>query len=648
MLYKIIKLRSNKIFMKKSVLFFSIVFGLSYSSIAQTETPTETPSIDPQKKFDKQILPVVARPDQGEFIGFRNPASADLKWLPSLTKISKNESEDEEALEKIKEAKERLRESYRQNNTDQTAEKTTALTGPTLGTNFAGIDNGGGSTPLDNSIAISNGGKIVAMVNSKIRYYTTTGTYTYTNDLPTLVGDASLSTNMCDPKVIYDVVKDRFIIYMQTCDATAASSKVILGFSKSNDPAAGWYFYKLTGNPLGDASWFDYPKMAVTTAEFFVTGNLFHEGSNSFNQAVIYQVDKNACYSGGALSWHYWPVGGGAFTILPVSYGMTGSYGPGMYAVSTPGDYFGLYQIKLYNITNTKASGTAVLNVYDVTTTAYGPAGNADQQGTSHTLNTGDARALDGFLLRGKIHFVFNTDGGGGYCGINYNRLDIKTLTNQSTTYAHSGTSDVCYPALAAMTNDSNDKSVIIAYNETSTTFYPRTMAISVSNNFAWSTPLIVKAGTGYVNYGFGGGTDRWGDYTGMCKKYNDVPATLWMAGMYGNTSHTWSQWIAQLTGKTNIGVPTVSEESVDVKVFPNPVVDIYNISFKLKERQELTIVITDMQGKVVKDLYKGIAEAGDNVFTFNKANLSTGVYFLNIAGDSKFLKTEKIVIENK
>lgn len=56
---------------------------------------------------------------------------------------------------------------------------------------------------------------------------------------------------------------------------------------------------------MNDNSWFDYPKMSISNNELYITGNLFTNSSN-FNQAILYQIQKAAGYSGGNLNWQYW------------------------------------------------------------------------------------------------------------------------------------------------------------------------------------------------------------------------------------------------------------------------------------------------------------------------------------------------------
>ena len=627
--------------MNKIILVLFIVLTCSLSVTAQ-QYPR--PSVEAKDKFVKQYHPVTPRPSQSKFLGFRNPPSQDLNWQSSLTKISGNESENDELAEKIKKEKNRIKEHAAIN----TPAAKTTLAAPALGTNFVGLINGGGNTPLDNTVAISNSGVIVAFVNHKIGYYNTSGTLTYSADLYAFINDATLVNNVCDPKVIYDNQADKFIFYAQTCDATSANSFVIIGFSVSNDPTAGWNISEFTGNPLGDASWFDYPKIGISNDELFVTGNLFYE-AGGFNESVIYQFNKAQGYAGTSVTWQYWSGITGAFTILPASFGQTGSYGPGIFLVSTAGATSGSTNINLFEITNNIASTTAVLNHYNVSTTSYSTPGDASQLGTTRKLNTGDCRALDGFYLNGTVHFVFHKDAGSGYSGLVYNRVNTTAATNVSTVFSNVGTTDLCYPAIASSSSTATDGSVIIAYNESGSTINPRTCAVACDNSLTWSPPLVVKNGDGYVHYSWAtSATDRWGDYTGMCRKFNASAPEAWMAGMYGTASHIWFQWIAKLTNGVQTEVAVATPENMNMKVYPNPVVENYDVVFSLKERQQVSMSLVDMQGKIVADLFTGIAEPGENMFSFNKASLLPGTYTIYIKGTSSILKNEKIIIAGK
>ncbi len=632
----------KKVIIMKQVILTTLSLGLFLTVDAQYAKV----NIEATDKMVKEESGIVGLPLEAIYIGANNPPSMDQTWQPMLIRVSKNESENDELLEKIKEEKNKLKEQFQNPGTG--AKTTASATPPVLGINFAGLNNNGLETPLDNTIAISDKDTIVAFVNSKVGYYTTTGTMTYSHDVYAMIGDATLSNSLCDPKVIWDNVARRFIFYMQTCDQVSATSTVVLGFSITSNPADGWRYYKFTGNPAGNGTFFDYPKIAVSNDELFVTGNSFSSASGSYVESIIYQIQKAPCFAGTTPLSKYYRVN--YFTPLPVGYGQSGSYGPGIYLVSTGGSTTGTNVIKLMNITNNIASGTAVLNSYNVPTTTFSTGGSANQMGTTLTLNTGDCRALDGFYLKGTIHFVFTKDIGSGWCGLCYNRLTVSTLTDLSTSLGLAGTTDLAYPAVASPGKDSNDKSVIIAYNESTSAMYPRTCAVRVDQSMNWSSPLIVKSGLGFISYpGTVGPTERWGDYTGICKRYGDNTGTLWMAGMYGNSAPTndWLQWIAKIN-PYGVGVNNVQVEQTTARVYPNPVVDNYKVKFDVPERQNIMINITDMSGRTVVELYNGMAEMGEQVFSFNKASMSPGLYSLNIVGATTNIKNEKIVIAGK
>jgi hypothetical protein len=637
----------------KKIVYTALLVGMCNVSMAQ-HTMVQVQATD---KLIKEQSGITPQSIEGTFIGFSNPVSDDLLWLPQLTKVSANESENDELVQQIKEEKNKVKDMSA--GSPRAEARTTTVVAPIIGNNFAGIDNGGTSTPLDNTIAISNKDTIVAFVNSQVAYYTTSGTVAYSKSLYYLIGSGSsgVTNNLCDPKVLFDNVSKRFIFYVQVCDKVPANSKVVLGFSKSSNPMDGWYIYKFSGNPLSDNSFWDYPKMGISNDEVFVTGNLFH-ADGSFNQAVILQVQKSPCYSGTTLTTSnsklYSGISGGGigsippFTLLPVSYGQSGSYGPGIYLVSTMGSVSGADHYRLYHITNNIASGPA-LNGYDVSISPnYSVAGDAAQLGTTRKLNTGDCRSMEGFYLNGTIHFVFGKDGGGGYAGISYNRLKVSTLTNTTSTFT-SSTSDFTYPAIVSASDDSLDKSVLIAYNESNSSIYPGTRVVSCDQNMNWSAGVHAKDGASYVYYGPSSDpTDRWGDYTGLCKKYGDTAGHAWMAGMYGNSGHIWQQWISEIKPHITVGVPAVTQEQATAKVYPNPIIDNYHVKFTVPERQNIIINITDMEGRTVVELYHNIAEQGENIFSFNKANLSPGIYSLNIIGETNNIRNERIIIAGK
>lgn len=572
-----------------------------------------------------------------------NSKSVDLKWLATVSPIVDEQDlldPDHKEIQKILAQKANLKTANRLSSNQCTESGISSLS-PTVGANWQGNLNNG-SSPLDNNIAISNGGVIVSVSNCIIEIDNSAGSLLYYNDLVSFINDNTI-TSVCDPVVVYDQLADRFIFFCQVSPLNSATSKLLIFFSKTNNPATGgWWYYKLTGNPINDNSAFDYPKLAISNNELYITGNLYFDGG-SYNQSVIYQIEKFNGYSGASINWQFWKnISGSPFTLLPVSNGMGTSYGPGCYLVATSSA--GSSTIKLYHLTDDMAATNETLTYNSVSTNAYSPVNPAAQFGTSNTLDVASCRSLSGFYLNGIIHFVFHSDfNATGYNGINYNRLDISSLTNVSSTFGASGF-DYSYPSIASAAKVSTDKSVVIGFGRSASTIYPEIRAIYCDDNMVWSNSTSVKAGVNWVGYSAALPNERWGDYTGCAKKYNSNPPEIWMNGMFGNSVNKWETWIAQILPDPAVGIDEIKPENKNISLYPNPIVENFSLAFDANG-DKIEIKVIDLLGKEIITLYNGIPSVGKNIFNFNKANLPSGTYFIEIKSNSKKIKNEKIVV---
>jgi hypothetical protein len=577
-----------------------------------------------------------------ELSGETNTISADLKWLPILTNKCIGRSHISPNQDFIKELK-KNKTIEKQNatlNKNGMSENSVNFVTPVVGNNFLGNTNNNNS-PMDNSIAISNNGWIVSVANTTIKFCNTTGTTTYVNDIPTFFNDNTI-TNVCDPVALYDAGSDRFIFFAQECAANSSNSYILICFSKTNNPNDGFWKYKVTGNPLNNNTWFDYPKLAVSTNELYISGNLYtNSDPGTFNQSVLYQIPKANGYNGGSLPWQVWSnIAGSPFTLLPVSHGQGQSYGPGCYLISTSAG--GASTINLYDLTDDMSATNEQLNYYSISTTAYTPAGDAAQLGTNCLLDNGACRALSGFYLNGTVHFVFHSDFGGAWNGINYNRLNISTLSNQSSLFGITG-KDYSYPSVVSYSNSLTDKSVMIGYGASNSSVYPEIRVVNCDDAMNWSGSILVKPSTSYVSY-TSTTKERWGDYTGTSRKHNSTNPSIWMNGMYGDSSHKWNTWIAEIHDN-QLGINDNTFNNDSFKIYPNPIVDNFYVDFILNNNSKLDIEIIDINGKLVQQLFKGNVNSGNINFSFNKANLSSGMYFLVIKDNSIIIKNEKIII---
>ncbi|MCI5055343.1 MAG: T9SS type A sorting domain-containing protein [Flavobacteriales bacterium] len=570
------------------------------------------------------------------------------KWANNLRRIS-SRTHGLPEVQAIKQQKNQLKFNQGAREAVISEPSTQAVT-PEIATSFEGNWSIQG-TPPDNTVAISNGGYIVTANNDGIEYYTENGNLLLSDFWSDFFNDGSLTSVLYDPKVIYDTQEDRFVLIVLH-GSSSTTSQVLLSVSKTNNPQDGWWTYKLTGNPASDGSWFDYPNLGISNDDIFVSGNLF-SNAGSFNQAVVYQIEKSQVLTGNTVNWQYFSnlsaIPFSAFTLVPASYGHQGNYGPGIYLVSSSAP--GSSSIRLWEITDNVQSGNAQITSTAVTVPAYQVSADAGQLGSNDALDNGDCRIQNAFYLDTIVHFVFHSDIGNGWNGINYNRLDVSTNTIDNSTFGLSGSFDYSYPAVASFTNTNGDKAVMVAFLRSSSSSYPEARVVNCDHVMQWSNSTQVKAGETYVD--FLNGDERWGDYTGIARKHNSPGGHVWMAGCYGadvtitqgTIPNVYKTYIAEIFSSAT--PPTSVEEDVQevVKVYPNPVVDLFQLEFEAIDGNELAIQIFDMNGKLVKDLYKDTPRNGLNRLYFNKGALSEGTYFVRISSNQEILKNEKIII---
>lgn len=498
--------------------------------------------------------------------------------------------------------------------------------------------------PADNGIAKSNAGWIVTTVNSEIRYLDHLGNVYGVWDFEGFFNDPTLSSQLYDPRVMYDSYADRFIMVVLS-GSSVGNSTIILCYSVSNNPNDGWWWYYIAGDPLNSGTWFDYPNIAVSTNEIYITGNLF-DGSDNFSQALLYQVEKWPGFTGGSINWLYWyGIDGDPFTLVPASWGDAGAYGPGCYLVCTEGSASG-DELYFYDLTQ-DIPNSPTINRYSVGVPSYEVGANAFQPGSGADLDNGDCRLQKCYYLNGYIYYTYCVDpegpGGGGWNGacVGRFRWDLGDATQTIYSY-HGNFQDVCYPTICYSGYTGLDYTdACLAFLIASSSENPSLQTFNYAADFSTSNWAAAAFGSGVI---VSETPSRWGDYTCVQREYNASCRSVWVYGQIGNGFDHQNQ-VLQLS---ECAVPTQQPASLETsaKVFPNPVVDLFNLEFDLTERGALNIVLNDAGGKMVRQLYNGRGKTGKNVLTFNRYALPAGTYFVQIFNDNKLVSNEKIVVQ--
>ncbi len=537
---------------------------------------------------------------------------------------------------------------HHKTSTSRTAEQ------PTLLRNFEG-NIGGGGVPNDNNMAISNEGKLISVINSTMWVFDVENdTLLQTIGLGGIMAPLGLNLqSKYDPKVLFDPEAEKFILVCLN-GTLSNNSRICVAFSETSDPQGNWNFYALPGNPIIDTTWSDYPQIAVSEDEFFITINSLRNNlswQEAFVETLIWQIDKNDGYNGDSLvtriwneiGWNNKPVR----NICPVR-GSNKLYGPSLYFLSNRNFDLQNDTVFLFEITGTLGNPSTTLNANLVKTEIpYGLAPSARQE-NGHEFDTNDSRVLSAFYDHGEINYVQNTIGpDSGFCSV-YHGI-IYGLFNTNGHVGHIITDpvrDFGYPNLSYTGKFDGDNECIISFNHTAPTVWSGCSAVFYSND-EYSDPVEIKAGDNYADI-LNGTYERWGDYSGSQPKY-DEPGVVWVNVSFGRANQRNGTWIAELASPDTSSQPPVAVESVTNQetkstVFPNPANQYFELKFELEQNTAIEINLYDQLGKLVANLLSENAKAGRNQFRFSTQPLSTGVYSIVGKGRGHQIFQKKLV----
>jgi hypothetical protein len=579
--------------------------------------------------------------------GISNPPSLDLNILPVITYPKKNtirhRGPDQELIDSLKAHNLRMKLVGNVSIVKNPSEKEDVQNSatpliPEVGQRWD-THPFTGTAPADNTIAISNTGWVVTGANSSI-CYSRNGTLTYTQTMEAFLNYPGWS-GYCDPVVLFDPVAKKFFMYIQHC-STSEDNYVALLFSKTANPNDGWYRYIFKGDQTGLGRFFDYPKIAVTNNEVFLTANLF--GSDGkFSDSQIWQINKQSGYNGLNLNFVYWyniddDIN---FTLLPVSHGLSNTYGPGVYLVATESGSG--EKIALYDITD-DLNNNPQMKYYEFNVPHYEVGSDAFQRGTTCNLNVGDCRALSGFYLDGIIHFVHAAKRSDGWNGVHYFRLNVN---NSSVTEDYFGLEDYdyVYPSIASYASTLTGKSAMIKFARTASDDYPETRVVHVDDDFNWSGSTYVK-GLWEVECFNGNDVQRWGDYSGICRNYSVTYPSVMVAGAHGNFD---GEWVSHAAEVHDAGPVANKDFTINNKqsLWPNPGQNLFSFKFQAPVTAVAHVQCTSEDGKMSKVLLTSTAQQGENTFSMNASGLVSGTYLVTIIQNNQIIANEKLVIQH-
>lgn len=512
--------------------------------------------------------------------------------------------------------------------------------------------NNSSGTPNDNDMAISNSNTIVSVLNQAVGVFNDTGKWAFNRSLAAIAKGLNNLNRTFDPRIIYDPENDRFIlVFLQ--GAYSGDTRIIVGFTQTNDPTKNWNFYAIPGNIFGDSSWSDYPIIAINKNDLFITVNRLRDNTywkNGFMESIIWQVDKQAGYKGDSLPQKaYTNIAFGGKSIWSICPARQGNdmQNAWMHLVSVRPSDLQNDTVFLHEITGSLKSGNAKLSMKILKTNlSYGLQPNA-YMSNGKKLQTNDARILTALYQNNALYYGSNTIDTSTFSPAIYvGHIDFLNQVNPNISgrIISSDTLDFGYPCIAYAGGGVGDKSAFITFSHTSDKTFPGTSVAFIDRNLNVSLPTRVKAGESIIQLLFDT-VERWGDYTGIQQKYNE-PGICWLVGSYGS-NNTNSTWLAKVKSTDpSLSVNDNNKSSANIQVYPVPSSETVNVQFEVKQSLSIDFSLVDMQGREIP-LLRDKAKSGLNNFSFDTSDLSNGIYVLYVKQNENVLFNKKILVSH-
>ncbi len=470
------------------------------------------------------------------------------------------------------------------------------------------------------------------------------------------MANGSSFSNYYDPKLIYDPTTDRFVLVFLK-DNDAANSRIIVCFSSTNDPTDPWNIYSLTGNPLSNNRWTDFPAIALSETGLVITANLIIPNVSwqvGFDGSVIWHLNKSEGFSGGSVD---------ATVYTQISH--NGKFVRNLHPVRGHDNIsdqlqflsnrnFDLQNDTIFLITLTEGSSdTTVTAQALISNVPYGVPPNGKQGDTDTTdatkgLQTNDGRVLGAIQKDDWIQFVSTTTHGSNInAGIYHGFIANAQSTAPKVTarvFAHP-VRDYGYPNITWSGVHPKQIQCLIGFNFTSIDGHPGMGAVQLGNDTSFSNPIDLINGTTHVDR-HSDSYERWGDYFAVQPMFDEngqiIPSEAWMAGFYGDGPQQNRTFISQVFS-TDTVVPLYANGG---QLYPNPAYDqdMVTITFNLDKDQRVEARLYNINGSLVQELTGRDLPAGPAELYIHLGTLAAGNYIVRLEGSGGFSKTERLV----
>ncbi|MCY7376849.1 MAG: carboxypeptidase-like regulatory domain-containing protein, partial [Pyrinomonadaceae bacterium] len=415
---------------------------------------------------------------------------------------------------------------------------------------------------------------VMTVLNSEIRIQSKTGAVISTMTLNAFWAgvEPAGGGGVFDPKVLYDQINGRWI-FTAVSDAQSANSAFLIAATPGNDPTAVWNRFAVDYDST-DVNWGDYPSFGFNKDLVAVNLNSFTISGNSFTGTRTFILRKSTLYAAVPTITGTTFNNGTAFgfTIVPAITHDNALATLYFLADRTAAGFPG--QLQLYTATTTGAAETFTASAITPTGTAWNfnsPTDFALQSGVARGIMNNDSRIQNVVYRNGSLwtaHTAFFPTGTPTRSTVQWWQINPASNTPvqlgrvEDTTPPNLGGTAVIFYAFPSIAVNQNS-SVLIGYSRFSSLQF-------ASANYSFRSagdPLntmrddtVLKAGEDCYNKDFGGGRNRWGDYSSTVIDPSD-DSSFWTIQEYAAprvgalcttaNSGRWATWWGKILAPT-------------------------------------------------------------------------------------------------
>jgi len=425
---------------------------------------------------------------------------------------------------------------------------------------FEGIDSTGWIPP-DTVVAVGQF-DIVEATNSGFAIYSKTGRQiqAYT----TFASFFGTSESLFDPRIIYNPLKDRYVILVLQRNVAAQTSRLRIAISQQPWADGDWWRWNFNVEHSDGLDWMDYATLGADNYGIYFCGNMFN-WAGGFRWAKLWTLTPAMWTGGAAVGWQWWDLqfsGGDSAFGLQFADVHTNNTNEESYFVNTWSGFGS--EVGLWTVTGDRsgASGAPGLAVTTITglSTYYALGENVDQPGSSVDIDGGDSRVINAKYVNRRVFFTLgsdvNNDGtDGGWYTVKLNS-DNGTLEWSHMLWTNN--EYYTYPALTVAGTATGANIGILGTWTNGTDRYPSAIfKIYDDQPNSSSGPFeLYQSGTSsYVLYDQDN-VNRWGDYSGA--DYDWTCGHLVGAAEYTDAINSWSTQVLMRTFDAEPACPLI------------------------------------------------------------------------------------------